>query len=106
MRLRFVIPVLLMSGVAAVVAGQSNPGGDWPQWRGPDRTGVSRESGLMRQWPPAGPSRVWSIANLGPGYGSMAINGDRIFVQARVGSQSAVLSLNRADGKIVWSRAL
>ena len=56
-------------------------GGDWPQWRGPDRTGLSKESALLRQWPRSGPALLWSAANLGAGYGSLAVSGDRIFVQ-------------------------
>ena len=52
-------------------------GNDWPQWRGPDRTGLSKETGLLKQWPPAGPPLVWSVTNLGAGYGSIAVKGDR-----------------------------
>ena len=81
-------------------------GADWPQWRGPDRTGLSKETGLLKQWPAAGPRRIWQISNLGNGYGSIAIQGDRIFVQSLVGRQSAVASLNISDGKIIWSKAL
>src|SRR5712692_6986470 len=55
--------------------------GDWPQWQGPDRTGISTETGLLKTWPASGPPVVWSISNLGEGYGSLAIAGDRIFVQ-------------------------
>src|SRR5207244_3108220 len=72
----------------------------------PDRTGLSKESGLMPQWPAAGPPPVWSISNLGAGYGSIAVQGDRIFLQGSNGRQSVVFSLNRADGKGVWSKAL
>lgn len=90
---------------AAVITGQSNSN-DWPQWQGPDRTGLSKETGLMKEWPAAGPPRVWQISNLGAGYGSLAIQGDRIFVQGRVGRQSTVFSLDRSGGKIIWSRAL
>ena len=32
---------------------------DWPQWRGPDRTGISPESGLLQEWPEGGPKLVW-----------------------------------------------
>jgi outer membrane protein assembly factor BamB len=106
MKLRSVMPLIFLLGLTAAVVGQSPSRGDWPQWRGPDRTGLSKETGLLKQWPPSGPARVWQISNLGPGYGSLAIQGDRIFVQAQVGRQSAVISLNRADGRIVWSRAL
>ena len=73
--------------MAAVLAAQTPPGTDWPQWRGPDRTGVSKESGLMKQWPASGLSRIWSVSNLGAGYGSIALKGDRIFVQSLVRSE-------------------
>ena len=79
---------------------------DWPQWQGPDRSGVSKETGLLQQWPAAGPPLVWSIAGLGTGYGSLAVKGDRIFVQALNSSGSSVSSLNRADGKVVWTKSL
>jgi outer membrane protein assembly factor BamB len=79
---------------------------DWPQWQGPDRTGLSKETGLLQQWPASGPAVVWSASGLGAGYGSLAIKGDRIFVQGSNGRQSLVFSLNRADGKSVWSKAL
>jgi outer membrane protein assembly factor BamB len=79
---------------------------DWPQWQGPDRTGLSKETGLLQQWPAAGPPLVWSISGLGTGYGSLAVKGDRIFVQALNGSGSSVSSLNRGDGKVVWTKSL
>lgn len=101
--------MLLLSfavAAAAVMTAQTPIATDWPQWRGPDRTGLSKETGLLKQWPASGPPRVWTISNLGAGYGAVATSGDRIFVQSLVGRQSAVASLNRADGKIIWSKAL
>jgi outer membrane protein assembly factor BamB len=80
--------------------------GDWPQWQGPDRNGLSKEVGLLKEWPASGPPLVWTALNLGTGYGSIAIKGDRIFVQGSNGKQSIVHSLNRADGKNVWSKVL
>lgn len=103
---RTVMTLVLGTGLATLAAGQSSPGPDWPQWQGPDRTGVSKETGLMKRWPPSGPPIVWSVASLGHGYGSIAIKGDRIFLQGSNGKQSVVFSLNRADGKGVWSKAL
>lgn len=79
---------------------------DWPQWQGPDRTGLSKETGLLKEWPASGPPVVWSASGLGAGYGSLAIKGDRVFVQGSNGRQSIVFSVNRADGKNVWSKAL
>ncbi|MFY9557345.1 MAG: PQQ-binding-like beta-propeller repeat protein [Blastocatellia bacterium] len=79
---------------------------DWPQWHGPDRTALSTETGLLKFWPANGPPLVWSISDLGEGYGSVAIKGDRIFVQGVKASQSSVFCLNRADGKTVWVTAV
>jgi outer membrane protein assembly factor BamB len=79
---------------------------DWPQLRGPERNGVSKDTGLIKQWPSSGPQRVWSISSLGEGFGSIAIKGDRIFVQGTKEDLSVIFCLNRADGKTVWSAAL
>jgi len=75
---------------------------DWPQWQGPDRTGISKETGLLKSWPSAGPPQLWAIKGLGEGYGSLAILRDRIFVQGVQNGSSSVFCLNRADGKTVW----
>jgi hypothetical protein len=32
---------------------------DWPQWRGPNRDDLSKETGLLKTWPSGGPKRVW-----------------------------------------------
>ena len=79
---------------------------DWPQWQGPDRTGMSKETGLLASWPANGPAVVWTAGGLGNGYGSMAVAGTRVFVQGTRGGRSVVVALNRADGKEVWSKAL
>jgi outer membrane protein assembly factor BamB len=105
MKPRCIWTLVCAIGISAVVAAQP-PSFDWPQWQGPDRTGLSKETGLLQQWPPSGPPLLWSISGLGAGYGSLAIRGDRIFVQALTSSGSAVVSLNRGDGKVVWTKAL
>ena len=102
----------LIAGLALVAAsavglsGQAVTGVDWPQWRGPDRSGISTETGLLDRWPAAGPPRVWSTSNLGGGFGSIAARGDRIFVQGMRDGRSVVSALNRADGRLVWVKNL
>jgi outer membrane protein assembly factor BamB len=102
-------PILFIASVIVVGAvtldGQS-ASTDWPQWRGPDRTGVSKETGLLAQWPRSGPPLVWSAAMLGAGYGSVAVQGDRVYVQGMRNRQSVVTTLNRVDGKVLWTRTL
>src|SRR3954469_10868850 len=101
MKKAFTLAAAVVLSVAAL-----NAAYDWPQWQGPDRTGISKETGLLKQWPANGPPLVWTATGLGGGYGSMAGAGGRVFVQGTRGRQSAVMALNRADGKEVWSKAL
>ena len=91
----------LLLGVTAVQAAA-----DWPQWQGSERTRISKETGLLKEWPASGPPVVWTATGLGSGYGSMAVAGGRVFVQGMRGRSSVVIALNRADGKEVWSKAL
>ena len=101
--------ILLALMLAAIITGAPAPTNtslDWPQWRGLERNGLSKDTGLLKQWPSPGPQQVWSISNLGEGFGSIAAKGDRIYVQGTNESSSAVFCLNRADGKTVWSASL
>jgi outer membrane protein assembly factor BamB len=100
------VAILFCLPLSAASTNPSAASADWPQWRGPDRNGIAKETGLLKAWPAAGPTVVWSIANIGEGYGSISIKGDRIFVQGVKDKQSSVFCLNRADGKIVWVAAL
>ena len=96
----------LAIAVAVVTAGVTVAAADWPQWQGADRTRISKETGLMKEWPSSGPPLLWTATGLGNGYGSMAVAGERVFVQGTRGGNSVVLALNRADGKEVWSKSL
>ena len=102
----FLIILAYALGMAVITSGQSGSGTDWPQWRGPARNGLSNESGLMAEWPTSGPPLVWSTSNVGAGYGSITVKGDRIFLQGMKGKGSTVSSLNRPDGELVWSKVL
>src|SRR5204862_887030 len=97
---------LALVAAFAVATGVTMGAADWPQWQGPDRTGMSKETGLLSSWPANGPAVVWTAGGLGNGYGSMAVAGERVFVQGTRSGKSIVAALNRADGKEVWSKAL
>ena len=105
-----VTPWALAAAVAlctATLGGQAPAAStDWPQWRGPERTGISHETGLLKQWPPSGPAALWSGAGLGSGYGSIAVKGNQLFVQGLKGRDSVVTSLGRTDGKVLWTRVI
>jgi outer membrane protein assembly factor BamB len=91
---------LFLAGAALAVAS------DWPHWRGPNRDGVSTETGLLKAWPAGGPPLVWKAAGLGEGYSSVSIVGDRIFTLGDRNGSSFVIALNVGDGKPVWSAKL
>ena len=106
---RLLVACVVLMASAAAPHGQTaaaNIGTDWPQWRGPSRSAISPETGLLRSWPAAGPPRAWSTSNLGAGFGSIAVSGTRIFVQGMRNSQSVVSALNRADGTLVWVKPI
>lgn len=52
---------------------------DWPQWRGPNRDGVCRETGLLQQWPEGGPTLLWELAGMGAGYSTVAILDGKLY---------------------------
>ena len=98
--------VVSVAGAVLLTVSALHAAADWPQWQGPDRTRVSKETGLLPAWPASGPRVVWTATGLGSGYGSMAVVGNRVFVQGARGGRSAVIALDRADGKELWSKAL
>jgi outer membrane protein assembly factor BamB len=83
---------------------------DWPQWRGPNRDGVSAEKGLLKQWPSEGPKLLWKADLGGVGYGSPAVVGDRLYIlaaeDAAEGRKEFAVCLNTKDGTPVWKKDL
>jgi outer membrane protein assembly factor BamB len=77
---------------------------DWPQWRGPTRSGVSRETGLLRQWPAGGPRLLWQATDIGDGYATPAVAGDRLYLLGNRGlDDEFVQALAVKDGKVLWT---
>jgi outer membrane protein assembly factor BamB len=76
---------------------------DWPQWRGPNRDGVSTETGLLKEWPSNGPPFLWLARGIGSGYSSVSIAGNQIFTMGDSQESSFVHSLSLTNGKVEWS---
>lgn len=79
---------------------------DWPGWRGPDRSGVSSEKGLLRSWPASGPPLLWTIDNIGEGYSPPTVMGTQLFVLGAQADQEFLFAHRVADGKRLWSLRL
>jgi outer membrane protein assembly factor BamB len=95
---------IFVSSFALVCCSWVVSAADWPQWRGPQRTGISTETGLLQEWPAGGPKLAWQIKGLGSGFSTPAVVGDRLYLLNNEGVQNEyVRALNVSDGKTVWS---
>lgn len=92
--------------------------GDWPGFRGADRTGISKETGLLSQWPKEGPKLLWKVSGLGGGFSTPSMFGGKIYLMGSKGQPDkgggrpkgggdgfteSVICLNQEDGKEIWS---
>ena len=75
---------------------------DWPQFLGPDRNGISPETGLIDSWPAGGPKEVWRVKG-GVGMTGVAVRGDTACTVIQTGGQQRVLALNAKTGATNWS---
>lgn len=94
--------------LAAWLPGDTNvhaqaQGGFWPQWRGPDRTGVSSDAGLLTAWPEGGPRQVFAASGLGSGFSSVAVADGRILTMGDRRDGQYVLALDEGTGRELWA---
>ena len=76
--------------------------GDWPQWRGAARDGISTETGLLEAWPSGGPPLAWKARGLGEGFASFAVAGGRLFTQGQRDGAQYVIALDEESGEKLW----
>jgi outer membrane protein assembly factor BamB len=89
---------LLPSGLLGAPAS-----GDWPQFRGPQRDNISKETGLARKWPAGGPKKLWSVP-VAQGYAGAAIVDGRVYHNDydEAKSEWCINCRNFSDGKLLW----
>ena len=95
--LRFMLLFVLSLPVVAVAG--DNTG--WPCFHGPRRDNLSAETGLQQTWPDEGPHLLWTNSNIGHGYSTVAIAGDKIFTAGMIKKQTYVTALN-LKGRKLW----
>jgi outer membrane protein assembly factor BamB len=95
------IALVVTLGCSAVA--HSAYAADWPQWRGPDRTGISKETGLLQEWPEGGPKLAWKVEKFGTGYSSPSIVKGVVYTQTTRDNKEYAVALNEADGKEKWA---
>jgi hypothetical protein len=102
MKTRWLVLVACL-GCFAVAAAAAN----WPQWRGPERNGISQETGLLKEWPKEGPKLLWQVKDIGSGYSTPAVVGERLYLLSNQGMEDEfVKALQVKDGKQAWSTRL
>src|SRR5215469_13099430 len=79
---------------------------DWPQWQGVDRNAISKEHGLLKEWPKDGPPLAWKIKGLGGGYSTPSVAVGRIFGMSNRGDDEVVWAVSEKDGQTLWATPL
>ena len=109
---------LMLTVLATTVAVLPSRADDWPQWLGPKRDSVWRETGLLDRFPSGGPKVLWRVPIDG-GFSGPAVVGNRVFVMDYVASEGQrwepgpgkrdrlkgrerVLCLDAGTGKLLW----
>ncbi|NBR85709.1 MAG: polyvinylalcohol dehydrogenase [Verrucomicrobia bacterium] len=96
---RLLLPTLLASSFLVSAT-------DWPQWRGPDRTDISKETGLLKSWPEGGPKLAWINKDVGLGYSGYAIVGGKLFTMGLRGDTELLIAVDVTTGKELWSTSV
>jgi len=91
-------PFILICSLVPAVAWAD----DWPCWRGPQRTGVSAETGWLDQWPKDGPPVAWK-ASVGTGFSSVAVANGRLYTLGNQANKDTVYCFDAVTGKKLWS---
>lgn len=98
---KFCGPLLLALGCLSQAAAY-----DWPQWLGPNRDGLTEETGLLKTWPENGPERVWLFKDCGLGYSGPAVVDGKLFIMGSRNETELLLCLDAETGEELWSSEL
>lgn len=90
----------------ALVCEWAQAEGPWPQWRGPQRDDICTETGLIQDFPEAGPPRLWIFQDCGAGYSGPAIVGDKVYILGGREGKDFLLCLDANSGKELWATEL
>jgi outer membrane protein assembly factor BamB len=88
--------------IIVVAFGSPVRGDDWPQWRGPNGDSVCKETGVPLKWNIQ--DITWKCAIPGEGASTPAIWGTAVFITAQDGEKLLLCKINKADGKVAWTR--
>jgi len=84
-----------------LLAGCNKMNQNTAQWRGVNRDGIYKESGLLKSWPAEGPKLLWETEAIGYGYGSPVVSGNTLYVNGEVDSISHLFAFD-LKGNLLW----
>ncbi|MEI6218365.1 MAG: PQQ-binding-like beta-propeller repeat protein [bacterium] len=94
----------VMLGLAFASAGRADDKFDWPQFRGPDRDGISKETNWNPKALEGGAKTLWKF-NVGEGWSSVSISGNKVFAMGWKDDQDTVYALDAKNGKELWKHS-
>lgn len=97
-----ILTLLLLAGVFTQPSSRAE---NWPHWRGPQRNGVSTESGLPSSWS-ATRNVIWKLALPETSGSTPIIWGDHVFLNVAQGKSLSLWAISRLDGEVLWKRPL
>lgn len=88
-------------GLTVLLAATSLLAYDWPQWRGPNRNGVSAEKGWLEQWPDTGPPVAWK-GSVGMGFSTFSVAAGRVITTGNADEKDSIFCFDAVSGKELW----
>jgi outer membrane protein assembly factor BamB len=100
------LPLPVFSIVVALSAGLlTASAADWSQFLGPDRNGISAETGLVDGWAGDGPKEIWRVKG-GVGMSGLAVRGNMLVTLVQRDEKQFVVALDVVSGKSIWQTAV
>ena len=98
------VGVLFVFGVLGAVAlygAEKAQQPSWPHFHGPLRDNISRETGLLKEWPPKGPKLLWEFDGCGQGFSGVSVADGMVFTAGDFDHVEMVFALD-LSGKLLW----
>ena len=90
--------------LVCVIAAVQVRADDWPDYRGPNRDGISKETGWSTDWPADGPPVLWK-ASVGIGFASMAVKDGRVYTMGNRDGKDTLYCFDAKTGDEIWSQS-
>jgi outer membrane protein assembly factor BamB len=82
----------------------SSTAADWPNFRGPDHNGISKETGWASQWSNGAPKQLWK-AKVGLGFATLSVSNGRVYTTGNASDTDTVFCFDADTGKALWKNS-